>query len=64
MIRTEYIYPQIPELPAEPEYYEVRWIGKDGLYCIDADNAKNLLKNIELMKGYQEEMMLIMEGLR
>jgi hypothetical protein len=69
VVRTEYIRPDIPELPEEPEYYIVKWqkvgaYGDTPLYCLDADDAKNLMKNIELMKGYQDELREIIEGLR
>jgi hypothetical protein len=34
------------------------------LYCLDAENVKNLLKNRELDKAYSDEMRTILEGLR
>lgn len=34
------------------------------LYCLDAENAKNLLKNREIDKAYQEELVLILGGMR
>jgi hypothetical protein len=64
VVRTEYIRPYIPELPEEPEYYTVKWQRLEGRYCLDPDNAKSLLKNIELMKGYQDELREIIGGLR
>ena len=62
--KTEYAKPTIPELPAPPEYYEVVWQKVDGLYCVDANNAKNLLKNRILDKGFVEQHQEIIEGLR
>lgn len=62
-VRTEYIRQNIPELPVEPEYYSVQWEKKEGSYCVSPENAKKLLKNIELMKGYQKELRLILEEL-
>lgn len=64
IVRTEYIKQQIPALPEEPEYYPVQWQWKDGQYCIDEESAKNLLKNRQLDKGYQEEMRKIFESLK
>jgi len=64
IVRTEYIKPQIPEIPEEPGYYSVKWHEESGNYCVDADNAKNLLKNIELMRGYQHELKTILEELK
>ena len=63
-VKTEYIRQQIPDLPLPPEYFEVQWQSKDGLYCVDADGAKALLKNRELDKGYQEEMQKILKHLK
>jgi hypothetical protein len=51
-------------LPAPPDYYEVIWQKVDGLYCVDSGNAKNLLKNRILDKGFVEQHQEIIEGLR
>ena len=61
IVKTEYIRQQVPPLPAVPEYYSVKfksveWAPGQYDYCLDPGNAKNLLKNKELDKGYQEEM--------
>jgi hypothetical protein len=32
------------------------WQVTDGRYCLDTANAKDLLKNVEIMKSYQNEM--------
>ena len=64
IVKTEYIRQQVPDLPQEPEYYPVVWHNKLGFYCLDAENAKNLLKNRELDKGYQEEMKTILQSLK
>jgi hypothetical protein len=75
IVKTEYIRQQVAGLPKEPEYYPVQWqhppvspLTKGGIegggYCLDEDNAKNLLKNRELDKGYQEEMRRILEGMK
>ena len=64
IVRAEYIKPQIPEIPEEPKYYPVQFQIQAGSYCIDIENAKKLLKNIELMKGYQKELRLILEEYR
>ena len=62
--KTVYIKPDIPELPAKPGYYSVEFQKNGGLYCVDEGNAKNLLKNREVDKGYQEELRTIIEGLQ
>jgi hypothetical protein len=56
----------VPELPAEPTYYSVQLRGSamPGWYCLDEANAKNLLKNFEIMKGYQVDMRQILESLK
>ncbi len=63
-VRTEYIKQQVPEPPPRPEYYPVTWQAKDDQYSLDAQNARNLLKNRELDKGYQEEMEEILKQLK
>jgi len=64
IVRTEYVLPQIPEIPEDPSYYSVIFEKQNNNYCLSPDNAKNLLKNIELMKGYQLELKTILEGLK
>lgn len=65
IVKTEYIKQQVPDLPKEPEYYPVKWYPYDLMfYCVDRIDAKNLLKNRELDKGYQEEMRKILEGMK
>jgi hypothetical protein len=64
IVRQEYIKPQIPSLPAEPSYYPVQWGKKDDLYTLDFDNAKNLLKNVELMRFRSLELESILKGLQ
>ena len=62
--KTIYIEKEIPYIPTKPEYYSVEWQSMTGLYCIDEDNAINLLKNRELDKSYQEEIRNILENLK
>ena len=64
IVKTEYIKPTVPALPAPPDYYEVAWRKVGELYCVDADNAKNLLKNKRLQDDYTEQHEAIIEGLR
>jgi hypothetical protein len=64
IVKTEYVKPTIPELPAEPDYYEVIWNKVGDLYCVDARGAKNLLKNRELDKDFVQQHQEIIEGLR
>lgn len=64
IVKTEYIKQYVPELPTEPNYYSVKWNMLNMYYCLDLENAKNLLKNYELMRGYQVEMRTILERLK
>lgn len=65
VVKTEYVKQQVPGLPAEPSYYPVKWSkGADGTYSMDQMNAKNLLKNMELMKGYQKDLRTILLDLK
>jgi hypothetical protein len=64
IVKTEYIKQQVPEPPAEPAYYTVTWQAGDGRYCLDPENAKNLLKNTEIMKANKNEMRGILIDLR
>jgi hypothetical protein len=59
------VRPELPEIPEEPSYYyKVEFFKANGSYCIDPENAKSLLKNIELMRGYCFELRLILESLK
>ena len=42
----------------------MRWYMSNESYCLDAENAKNLLKNREIDKAYADELKAILEGLR
>lgn len=64
IVKTEYIKPTIPELPAPPDYYEVIWQKIGELYCTNGQGAKNLLKNWELDKDYVTQHREIIEGLK
>jgi len=64
VIKTEYIKQRIPDPPAEPDYYPVTF-GKTGdAYTLDEANAKALLMNRELEKGYSEELKGILTNLK
>ncbi len=47
-----------------PEMYEVRWQASAGCYCLDEENAKNLLKNIMLLQAHDRALAELLEGLR
>lgn len=65
IIKTEYIYQQVPPLPEKPKFLSVEWVKTgEGMYCIDAENAKRLLINITLQQEHEEEMKKILEGLK
>lgn len=64
IVKTEYVRPEFPEIPEEPSYYKVEFFKANGSYCLDPENAKSLLKNIELMRGYCSELRLILESLK
>ena len=64
IVKTEYIKQEVPSLPALPTFYLVIWQMEGGHYCLDESQAKELLKNIEIMKGYQNEMREILQGLK
>jgi DNA gyrase/topoisomerase IV subunit B len=64
IVRTEYIYQQIPPLPEAPVMYPVQWQRAGALYALDERNAKALLKNWELQRGYAAELRAILEALK
>lgn len=71
VVRTEYIKPTIPEIPSDPEFYEVYWSVLMGplyidriMYCVDEDSARNLLKNKELLESNRNDLKLILQGLK
>ena len=52
----------IPDsLPIEPDYYSIEWSKHVDWYCLPVEQAKNLLKNTELMKAYQQELKIELE---
>jgi hypothetical protein len=60
----KYVKQEVPDPPPMPEYYSVIW-GKAGdLYTLDEINAKTLLMNHELDRGYQEELRTIIINLK
>ena len=65
IVKTEYIPATVPDLPAVPTYWPVQWHGEaGGNYCLDEANGKNLLKNVEIMKAYGNEMRQILSDLK
>jgi hypothetical protein len=62
-VRTEYIKQTLPAKPEPPKYYPVEWtVDEEGRYCLDEKNAKNLLKNMALMRDYLRQWEKIYEG--
>jgi len=64
VIKTEYVYQQVPSLPDPPAMYPVQWQRSGALYSLNEQNAKALLKNWELQRGYAGELRSILEGLK
>lgn len=64
IVRTEYIRPEIPSLPPAPVFYEIRWFLVEGSYCLDAQGARDLLKNIELLRGSDRELRQVLTDLK
>lgn len=64
VVKPEYVYQQIPSLPAAPEMYPVKWQRQGSGYLLDEQNAKSLLKNWELQRGYSVDLRTILEGLK
>lgn len=64
LVKTEFIKAEIPPAPVLPEMYEVRWQASAGCYCLDEENAKNLLKNIMLLQAHDRALAELLEGLR
>lgn len=61
LTKTVYVKQTIPPLPTPPDYYSVEWSGD---YCLDEQNAKNLLKNKALIDDYVQQLIALIEGLR
>ncbi len=64
LVQTKYIKPEIPDIPEKPEYYDVQWFKIDSNYCVNKENAKNLLKNKAIDDAYQQKLRLILQSLR
>ncbi len=60
----KYVKQEVPDPPPMPEYYSVVFKKSGELYVLDEINAKALLMNHELDKGYQEEMRTIIMNLK
>lgn len=59
---TEYVKQTLPVAPADPVYYQVTFQKINGFYCLDVNNAKDILKNRELDNGVKTEYKAIWEG--
>lgn len=55
VVKTVYIKPDF-EIPVEPTYYSVDWTKIEDNYCVDKENAKNLLKNYLILRTYNQEL--------
>ena len=64
IVKTEYVYQTVPPLPAEPEYYPVVFGRCAEGYCLDEENAKNLLKNMAIEDAHTAELKGILEDLK
>ena len=64
IVEKEYVRPEIPATPADPVLYDVRWTLADGFYRLDEENAKNLLKDWELLRAQLDDLKTILDGLR
>lgn len=65
IVRTEYVRQQVPPLPEPPDYYPVAFVKRGDSYCLETpEDAKNLLKNRALDKGYQGELRGILQDLK
>lgn len=63
-VKTEYIRPTIPPLPPKNEYYPVKWEKDGDGYRMDAESAKNTLKNEALHDDREAQLEEIIEGIR
>ena len=64
IVKTEYVYPTIPPMPTEPEYYPVVFGRCAEGYYLDEKNAKNLLKNLAIEDAHTADLKIILESLR
>jgi hypothetical protein len=58
--KTIYVKPTLPPMPDKPSYYAYEF---DDDLKLNEDNAKNLLKNMELMKDYIRQLEEYIKGL-
>ncbi|MHB8109763.1 MAG: hypothetical protein ACYDHW_06995 [Syntrophorhabdaceae bacterium] len=64
IVRTEYVKPTIPEMPAAPVYSKVQWQKVGDLYCTTAEGAKDVMRNHLLCKDDAGQCRMVIEGLR
>jgi len=48
----------------EPQYWPVSWTRTGEKLCIDDDNAKSLVKNIEILRSHRDELLGILRELK
>lgn len=63
VVDHRYIERTIPAPPAEPDYYALSWTQQGGWYCLDTEGARALMKDVELLRGNEQEMRRTLEGL-
>lgn len=63
-VKTQYVACPIPEVPKKPAMLPVKFEKCPPNYCLDRENAVNLLTNIELMKSYTNDLLLILQQIQ
>lgn len=50
------------DIPEKPQLPEVKWQKEGAMYCVDNDNAKNIIKQKVLRDKYEEQLKAVINA--
>jgi hypothetical protein len=67
IVRTEFVYCTVPHIPENIIYYDVNWTASgdpSSVYTLTFGQAQNILKNVEMLKSRERDLINIIEYVR